>query len=96
MNTHLRAPARMRAGAAALALLAGLTFGTGAASAAPVPPFNVSPTSLSYTASVGSDQSQLVSVSTGRKAVVLESPASFGPGMPAFCAASISLASCCG
>lgn len=66
-----------------LGLIVALTIGTaGAVSAAPAPPFTISPTSLSYTSPAGNYQWQLVTVTTGRKAVVLESPTTFGSGAP--------------
>ena len=64
----------------ALVLVATLTLGSGMAIGAPQVPFSVSPSGLSLTADVGAFDYELMTVTTGKKKVALENPASFGAG----------------
>jgi hypothetical protein len=68
----------------ALVLLATLTVGISTVSAAPPVPFTVSPTSLSLAASAGDYDYDFVTVTTGKKSVVIENTASFGSGVEFF------------
>jgi len=66
----------------ASALLGAFTLGGGPASAAAPVPFTVAPASLTFSTVVGSYHLQNVTVTAGKKAIVLDSPATFSSTAP--------------
>jgi hypothetical protein len=84
MGTSRHLAIALRAVAGAAVLLGALAIGAGTTVAAPPVPFTVSPTTLSFAAAVNGFQYQFVTVTTGKKAIVLDNPATFGSAAPFF------------
>lgn len=68
--------------ASALLAAAALAAGIGPVAAAPAPPFTISPSGLSFDTTLNTIVYDTVTLTTGKQRVVVEDPASIGPGTP--------------